>query len=256
MPINLGGNELNSLGTKLLNDTSIITSTLVLYLDAGIANSYPGSGTTWTDLSGNGNNFTLYNGVSYSTANGGILTFDGTNDYAASNSNINLTSYSYVVAEIFYKTNGLSNPILFEHTPNWNTNPGGFGLSIDGDGNNTVANLNHTNHNSEGAKNYAVTNNTLWNNNLNLFSRISDSTGRLTYANGALVPFSPIGGYNTDTITTAGGSFANSIFYIGSRGGSSAFFNGNVGSLKIYGFKIDATQTLQNFNSSRQRFGI
>jgi hypothetical protein len=106
------------------------------------------------------------------------------------------------------------------------------------------------------AKNYAVTDNTLWNNNLNLFSRISDSTGRLVYVNGTLVSFSTVGGYTTSTTTTAGGSFANSIFYIGSRGGSSAFFNGNVGSLKIYGFKINATQTLQNFNSSRQRFGV
>ena len=256
MPINLGGNELNSLGTKLLNDASIITSTLVLYLDAGIATSYPGSGTTWTDLSGNGNNFTLYNGVGYSTTNGGVLTFDGTNDYIASNSNIDLTSYSYVAVEVFYKANGSSVAAVFEHTADWNANPGGLGLFINTNGSSTVANLNHTNHNTETAKNYAVTDNTLWNNSLNLFSRISDSTGRLTYVNGILVPFSATGPYNTDTVTTSGGSFANSIFYIGSRGGSGAFFNGSVGSLKIYGFKINATQTLQNFNSSRQRFAI
>jgi hypothetical protein len=36
----------------------IITDSLVLCLDAGNPKSYPGSGTTWTDLSGNGRNFT------------------------------------------------------------------------------------------------------------------------------------------------------------------------------------------------------
>jgi hypothetical protein len=42
--------------------------------------SYPGTGTTWTDLSGNGNNGTLVNGVGYNSGNGGSLTFDGVND--------------------------------------------------------------------------------------------------------------------------------------------------------------------------------
>ena len=41
---------------------SILTDNLVLNLDAGDSNSYSGSGTTWTDLSGNGNNGTLVNG--------------------------------------------------------------------------------------------------------------------------------------------------------------------------------------------------
>ena len=37
---------------------SIVSSGLVLALDAGNPKSYPGSGTTWTDLSGQSNNFT------------------------------------------------------------------------------------------------------------------------------------------------------------------------------------------------------
>ena len=55
---------------------------LVLNLDAGNSSSYPGSGTTWTDLSGLGNNGTLISGVGYNASNGGALTFDGINDYA------------------------------------------------------------------------------------------------------------------------------------------------------------------------------
>ena len=49
----------------------------ILNLDAGNTSSYPGTGTTWTDLSGNGNSGTLYGGVTYSAANGGVLGFDG-----------------------------------------------------------------------------------------------------------------------------------------------------------------------------------
>ena len=60
--------------------SGFITSNLVLHLDASNSSSYPGSGTTWTDLTGNGNNGTLINGVSYSSSDGGYLNFDGTND--------------------------------------------------------------------------------------------------------------------------------------------------------------------------------
>lgn len=234
----------------------IIESGLVLDLDASDRNSYPGSGTTWFDLSGNGNNFTLYNGVSFSTTNGGILTFDGADDYAASINNINLTSYDYVAVEVFYRSNITTVAMLFEHTANWNSNTGGFGLATNSNGNASVANLNHTNHNTEVARNYPVTDNSVWNNNLNLYSRISDSTGRLTYVNSILTAFVSTGGYDTSTVTTAGGSFANAIFYIGSRGGGSIFVNGSVGSLKIYGFKVNATQVTQNYNAMKTRFGL
>ena len=56
----------------IINSLNIVTSGLVLNLDAGNTASYPGTGTTWTDLSGNGNNGTLVNGVGYNFANGGV----------------------------------------------------------------------------------------------------------------------------------------------------------------------------------------
>ena len=59
----------------------IITTDLVLWLDAGMTNSYPGSGTTWTDLSPEGNDVTFVNTPTFSSANGGHLDFDGTNDH-------------------------------------------------------------------------------------------------------------------------------------------------------------------------------
>jgi hypothetical protein len=59
----------------------IVTDGLVLALDAADRNSYPGSGTTWTDLSGNGNTGTLENGPTYSSVDGGSIVFDGSNDF-------------------------------------------------------------------------------------------------------------------------------------------------------------------------------
>jgi hypothetical protein len=60
-------------------------SSTVFALDAGLTASYPRSGTTWFDLSGNSRNFTLTNGPVYSSVNSGVISFDGTNDYAELN---------------------------------------------------------------------------------------------------------------------------------------------------------------------------
>lgn len=56
---------------------NIASSGLLLSLDAGNTKSYPGSGTTWTDLSGNGNTGTFTTGVTYAAVNGGAFNFDG-----------------------------------------------------------------------------------------------------------------------------------------------------------------------------------
>lgn len=58
----------------------IVTDGLVLALDAANPKSYPGSGTTWNDLSGNGNNGTLVNGPTFDSGNNGSIVFDGVND--------------------------------------------------------------------------------------------------------------------------------------------------------------------------------
>ena len=59
----------------------LVTKGLVLALDAADPNSYPGSGTTWTDLTGNNLNATLFNGPTFSTDNYGTIVFDGDDDY-------------------------------------------------------------------------------------------------------------------------------------------------------------------------------
>jgi hypothetical protein len=73
---------------------SIVTSGLVMNLDAGYTPSYPRTGTTWYDLSYSGNNGTLINGPTYSNVSGGTLVFDGVDDYVncAASSSLDLNS--------------------------------------------------------------------------------------------------------------------------------------------------------------------
>ena len=59
---------------------SVVSDGLVLCLDAGNIKSYPGSGTTWTDIGGNQNNGTFVNGPSYNSSAGGSIVFDGIDD--------------------------------------------------------------------------------------------------------------------------------------------------------------------------------
>ena len=56
-------------------------------MDAANSKSYPGTGTTWNDLSGNGRNATLLNSIGYSTSNKGTMILDGIDDYATIPSN-------------------------------------------------------------------------------------------------------------------------------------------------------------------------
>jgi len=65
----------------LIHSPRIVTDGLVMCLDAANSRSYPSAGTTWTDLSDNGNDGTLTNGPTFSSANGGSIVFDGTNDH-------------------------------------------------------------------------------------------------------------------------------------------------------------------------------
>lgn len=64
---------------------SIVSSGLVLNLDAGNIKSYPGSGTSWFDLSGNNNTMALINGTAFNSGNSGNIIFNGSNNYAQIN---------------------------------------------------------------------------------------------------------------------------------------------------------------------------
>ena len=74
----------------------IVTDGLVMCLDAGNTKSYAGSGTTWTDLSRNGNNGTLTNGPTFNSANGGSIVFDASDDYVQCVGSITTTAATFI----------------------------------------------------------------------------------------------------------------------------------------------------------------
>ena len=83
----------------------IVTDGLVLCVDAANKRSYPGAGTTWTDLSKEGNNATLYNSPSFTNNNSGGLVFDGTNQYFMTDLNtIGQADTSFTFGGYFYNT--------------------------------------------------------------------------------------------------------------------------------------------------------
>ena len=75
---------------------NIIEDGLVMALDAANPKSYPGSGTTWFDVSGNGNNATL-NSVTHKSDNGGVFETAGALTSYIDNNTINLTSTNFTV---------------------------------------------------------------------------------------------------------------------------------------------------------------
>lgn len=97
-------------GPPTISSSSAITSTpvtsgLKLNLDAGDTESYSGSGTTWTDLSGNGKTATWQASPTFSSANGGTFDLNGTTQFASTSS---IASDVFTV-EVWAKFNALNN---------------------------------------------------------------------------------------------------------------------------------------------------
>ena len=88
MPLDINSKILPSTNITSLGvlKKKITLDGLLFHIDAADVNSYPGTGATWTDLTGNGNNFTLNGGYSFSSDFGGYFNFNGTNAYASASS--------------------------------------------------------------------------------------------------------------------------------------------------------------------------
>ena len=227
----------------------IVSDNVILYLDARNVASYPGSGTDWYDLSSNGNDFRIY-GATYN--NSGYFDFDGSNDWARTISSLDLSSFSNVTVQIYFKTeNTNSTEATYEYSTNWNTQSGGFGLFAHSAGGPFVNNTHNTYQNGgfsgNSGRNYQFNINSNWHLHTNIHSMVNDATGRLSYVDHALIPFtsSP---YPNST-ATINGSFSNHHFYVGSRAGNNYYLNGQVQSVIIYGTKLSANQVSNNYYS-------
>jgi hypothetical protein len=102
----------------------IVTNGLVFNLDAADRTSYPGSGTTWSDISGYRANSTLVNGPTYSSLNFGSIAFDGVNDYAT----------TYTTPTLLQGDPSFTVCSWMKRTGDGGVNTGTWGLSGDGNG--------------------------------------------------------------------------------------------------------------------------
>ena len=229
-------------------------SGLVLALDAGNTKSYPGSGTTWTDLSGRGNNGTLVNGVGYVGTNGGSLSFDGSNDYISIPSSNNKFSWTpsgsgnnNLSIEMWLKCGETDAYMLSKP---WN-----------GSGEYNYFIINGVFSTRVGAQSNSLSFSGFSTNTWEYFCFIFTPTQKAVYKNGILNAGFTNHGMTTNTTDFGDLSLPLSIMtlypYGEGWGGNTGFSTpGNVSSLKIYNRVLTAAEIQQNFNALRGRFGI
>ena len=215
----------------------IVTDGLVLVLDAGNVKSYVSGSTTWFDKSGNGNNGTLINGPTFSSANGGSIVFDGVDDYVSSNVSSSIQE-NVGTCCCWVKTStpgsGFRGIIVKQQ---------GWGLFVV-DGIFSTYNWGNSTTISTGI-NIATG---VWNYVAMSFTNISGtpSNNASLYLNGSLVLITTIQKTTpVSTVTLASGS-----------PGGSQFLNGNIAATQLYNRALSASEIQQNFNALRGRFGI
>jgi hypothetical protein len=220
----------------------IITNGLVLYLDAANRNSYPGSGTTWTDLSGNGNNGTLTNGPTFNATNMGSIVFDGTNDYIyrSSFSNFNSSTYTILLWGKFVSVS--SSGVLF----NLGRSPSDANSEAQLYYNNSR--LVYWDYDGSMAFNFIQSSGTLSTNVYQYLGFTKNSTNGTFYING----------YSSGTGTAAfDANISTNDFTIGADIRDSInYVNGNISQFLIYNRVLTASEVLQNYNATKSRFGI
>lgn len=219
----------------------IITDGLVLHLDAANVKSYPGTNTTWRDLSGTSITGSLVNGPTFSSANSGVITFDGTNDYVQVSDNANLRSSSGTYSIWFNCTGTASGSSVNSAVLYKADTVGSFnGYIILARTTQVVISVKtaDTGYTLGGYSATGWVNATLVN---------SAGTSFSVYINGVL----------RGTQATAAVTISSEPMRIGI--GLDSFwanFQGNVPAVLIYNRALSATEVLQNYNETKTRFGL
>jgi hypothetical protein len=221
---------------------NIITSGLLLNLDAGFVGSYPTTASIWYDISGNANNGTLINGPTFSSDNSGSIVFNGVNNYVGI---LNNTSVSFTI-DCWINTTATSLNGTQAYEGNgivWSDVAGGgndFVLAILNDKaswftGDTVTSINGTTTINTGAWFY-----------LTVVKNGDNSTKQL-YVNAVS---EGIGDSSANTLTE------NPNIAIGGNTLDSQYFNGKIAQVKIYNRSLSESEILQNFNAQKGRFGL
>jgi hypothetical protein len=207
-----------------------ITDGLVLCLDAANPKSYPGSGTTWTDLSGRGNNGTLTNGPTYSSSNGGSIVFDGTNDYVSSSLSSSLGTQFSISFWFKKNNNNVGNPINFQGSPS-------FELLVD------QTNRINIYDGADHFYNFTTTIGAWYN-----MTVVKNATNFLLYVNNISSPVLNFASSYNNT---------NTNFIIGKHPSvSSNYINGNIAQVSIYNRALTALEIQQNYIATKSRYGL
>jgi len=227
----------------------IVTDGLVVALDAGNRKSYPGSGTTWTDLSGNNNSGSLTNGPIFSNSNLGLFEFDGSNDFVdlGSGSSIQVTNALTLQAWVFpivnltetiIATRSINSGSLFPTDWRFMSKAYFNATGTTWGWRNTPNNIDAT----EISSSVALTT-FRWHH----VTVTYDLTTVKLYYNGLL-----------DTTATQAGTLTTVYpVRLGQGiGGEKRYFNGLLPTFHMYNRVLSADEVLQNFNATRTRFGV
>jgi hypothetical protein len=237
---------------------------LVLCLDAGNPKSYPGSGTTWNDLSGRGNTFTLVNPsyYSYSSSNGGSIAFTRTLPPTAEDGGYATVTTSGILTAASYLHNNHTTEVWFKSNDRTATGYNGT--------ESVSALVVYTGFHSmwyygPGSYTYNIWGQTLGVNNAYSLS-ISDSsvnvwTQLVAVRSGTTLTLYKNGVFQTSGTITSGtdGTPTSNTLRISTANYSGDFSwhsNINFSSLKMYNRALTAEEVQQNFNALRGRFGI
>lgn len=233
---------------------TIVKDGLVLYLDAANSKSYPGSGTTWNDLSGNGNHGTLTNGPTFDSGNGGSIVFDGVNDYIGWNTldQIKWQNWNSLTVETIFKLvsySGATNnrQYLFDYRDNGGT-AGAFGCFYDSAGTigfklfyNTVGTSFEepviTTFNLNTIIYYQV-----------VFDKTTSTNNIRHYINGNNV--------FTRSVIIDSSTTNNGRIWLGRFSGGGYQWNGNIFTHRVYNRALTSEEIQQNYNATKGRFNL
>jgi len=232
-------------------NTSIVRDGLVLHLDAANTKSYTGSGTVWKDLSGNGNDGTLINGVGYSTDNNGSLVFDGVNDYSFHSLSPIVGNSAFSITGFFYRTGstlgratwGIGGNSTLRGINSYSVTGSNL-LSIDLWGSTTIQSNESYDLNQWIFAAWVYRGSTFSRNNISIYKNESEYTGSaLTVSRGSETSVPNI---NSTGIVIARAGTIDS-------GYSAPVL---ISSICFYNRHLSAMQISQNFNALRGRYGI
>jgi hypothetical protein len=226
---------------------------LVLCLDAANTKSYPGSGTTWTDLSGLSNNGTLSN-VTYASSPTGNMLFDATTDNVLISNNSSFTFGGNFTVSAWIKVNAfttggiwnvISKKIRFNNTqPGWSCQYDYRTLGVLQFRNNNGTVLNDSTPTSPVNNTALLNQTTTWSNSAWV---ISGNTVTF-YINGENRGSASVTFNSTDT--------ANNLYIGQSQGGADPSLSMNITGINVYNRPLTALEVQQNFNALRGRFGL